>query len=287
MAPARLEVRPVRLGVLVNAAADRLPFTSSCLERSVAVTWLLGRRGHRCGAGDRIAARVRPFQAHAWVDTADGPIGQSRGPAAEIARWPVPRSTTVMSAIAALLPPRRRRRRRARDPVRSRARWSERGPDHAGIWQRGPVALGHAALGDAASKIAIASADRRPASRAASIVFDGRLDARDELAESSWTSSGPNVETMSDAQLLLRAYAVRGADVFARLLGDFAFALWDAPTQQLICARDVFGLRPLFYRTTGHELVVASEIQAVLARTARHAQRRDDRRSAERRRGLA
>ena len=93
VAPARLEVRPVRLGALVNAAADRLPFTSSCLERSVAVMWLLGRRGHRSALVIEAPLGLRPFQAHAWVDTAEGPIGQSQGPAAEIARWPVPRST--------------------------------------------------------------------------------------------------------------------------------------------------------------------------------------------------
>ena len=138
------------------------------------------------------------------------------------------------------------------------------------VWQLGPVALGHAALVDAASG-SRASADRDTQSGSV-IVFDGRLDARDELAESVWTRTRRSRASWSDAHLLLRAYAVRGIDVFARLLGDFAFALWDAPAQQLLCARDDFGLRPLFYSHTGNELVVASGDPGRPARTAWHAQ---------------
>ena len=102
--------------MLVHAAANRLPFTSSCLERSVVVTWLLGRRGHRCALVIESPLEVRPFQAHAWVDTADGPIGQGRGRRRKSRGGPC-RSSLRHERDCGALPPRRRRSRRARDPV--------------------------------------------------------------------------------------------------------------------------------------------------------------------------
>lgn len=88
--PRSVHIQPIRAGLLVHAVAERLPFHSSCLERSVVVAWLLCRGGHRCALVIETPVAVRPFQAHAWVDTADGPIGNSHGPAAEIARWAMP-----------------------------------------------------------------------------------------------------------------------------------------------------------------------------------------------------
>lgn len=90
--PTRPEVRPLRLGALVHAAAERLPFPSSCLQRSVVLTWLLSRRGFRAVLVIEAALGHQPFQAHAWVDTGEGPIGRSTGPSAEIARWTLPES---------------------------------------------------------------------------------------------------------------------------------------------------------------------------------------------------
>lgn len=81
-------VQSVRIGALVNAVADRLPVRASCLERSVAVAWLLRRHARACALV--IESKVVPtFEAHAWVDTPDGPIGAREPGATELARWPL------------------------------------------------------------------------------------------------------------------------------------------------------------------------------------------------------
>ena len=92
LGPRRTDVGPVRLGALVHAVAERLPFPSTCLERSALIAWFLCRRGFRTVLVIETATDHQAFQAHAWVDTEDGPIGHSAGPAAELARWTLPES---------------------------------------------------------------------------------------------------------------------------------------------------------------------------------------------------
>lgn len=89
----RWNVTAGRLGALVHAAAAQLPFRCSCLEQSIAVTWLLRRRGDACALVIDAAPTVGPFEAHAWVDTAEGPIGKTQA-VAEIVRWQLPRPET-------------------------------------------------------------------------------------------------------------------------------------------------------------------------------------------------
>ena len=43
----------------------------------------------------------------------------------------------------------------------------------------------------------------------------------------------------------------------------FAVAIWDAPRQRLVLARDRFGIKPLYYRDVGGELSFASELDAL------------------------
>ena len=96
------------------------------------------------------------------------------------------------------------------------------------------------------------------------LVFDGRLDDRDDLiAVLESRSSSPC--GASDAALALGAYRAFGDEFAARLNGDFALALFDRPRGQLVLTRDPIGVRPLYYCTRGDTLLFASEIKALLA----------------------
>ncbi len=54
-----------------------------------------------------------------------------------------------------------------------------------------------------------------------------------------------------------------GRELLPRLRGMFAFALWDRRAQVLFCARDMFGIKPLYYcRCADGTLLFASEIKA-------------------------
>src|SRR5580698_10574296 len=110
---------------------------------------------------------------------------------------------------------------------------SHRGPDGRG-WEvvetvAGPVALGHRRL----SIIDLSDAALQPMEYANGrywIVFNGEiynyLELRDELA-----AAGHCFRTQSDTEVLLAAYAQWGEAALERLIGMFAFVLWDAKAQ--------------------------------------------------------
>ncbi|MEO5679882.1 MAG: asparagine synthase-related protein [Acidimicrobiales bacterium] len=135
------------------------------------------------------------------------------------------------------------------------------GPEGAGRWDGDGVTLVHAQL--AATPEAVG--ERQPVvdrAREVSVVLDGRLDNRDELlrAISRLTGlRGPPPTT--DAEILLAAYDAWGAAFVPRLLGDFAFALWDGRRRRLLCGRDHLGARPLLYRVAGQRLAWASAVK--------------------------
>lgn len=98
-----------------------------------------------------------------------------------------------------------------------------------------------------------------------SVCFDGRLDNREDLIRELLPDLGPEPAALPDAQLVLACYR-RFGDPFARKLnGDFALAVFDAERRQMVLARDVIGVRPLYYLATPDLLVAASEIKAILA----------------------
>ena len=75
----------IRVAGLVNIAARRAPFPSTCLSRSLLLTWILRRRG--VGTDMRIGVRVTQgiLDAHAWVEYAGMPINDRPDIAREFA----------------------------------------------------------------------------------------------------------------------------------------------------------------------------------------------------------
>jgi asparagine synthase (glutamine-hydrolysing) len=89
--------------------------------------------------------------------------------------------------------------------------------------------------------------------------LDGRGDLRRQL-EQAGESLPPNV---TDEELVLRAWRQRGEESLADLLGDFAFAIWDAEAQCLMCVRDLLGLRPFYYAQIGERLYFSNTLDVL------------------------
>jgi asparagine synthase (glutamine-hydrolysing) len=78
----------------------------------------------------------------------------------------------------------------------------------------------------------------------AALTWDGRLDNRAELIaemSDSLTSSA------TDLEIVAAAYEQWGTDCFAKLLGDWALAIWDPSSRSLLLAKDFVGTRHLYY----------------------------------------
>jgi asparagine synthase (glutamine-hydrolysing) len=91
---------------------------------------------------------------------------------------------------------------------------------------------------------------------------DARLDNRDECAA---VAPQPNVPEATDVELMLGVLKQDGESGPSRLLGDFAYALWDGGHRRLHLARDAMGMRPLYYRLEAKRILFASEVQQILS----------------------
>lgn len=96
------------------------------------------------------------------------------------------------------------------------------------------------------------------------LVADARIDNRAEIA-AELAIRAAEASQLPDAAFILAAYQAWGDDCARRLLGDFAFILWDAGRRSLFCARDGLGQRVLFYHASAARIALATSAQAVAA----------------------
>lgn len=95
------------------------------------------------------------------------------------------------------------------------------------------------------------------------IVFHGRIDNRKDLY--LYSEQKHPLDKTPDSQLVMAAYRKLGTQCIEKLLGDFAFAIWDEDEQILFCGRDQMGVKPFFYIKTATFFAFASEIKGLFA----------------------
>jgi len=136
-----------------------------------------------------------------------------------------------------------------------------RGPDADGYYTDGPVALGHRRL-----SIIDLSGGAQPMSNEDEtvwIVFNGEIFNFQAL-RTELEAKGHKFKTRSDTECIVHLYEDYGTGCAERLVGQFAFAIWDARRRSLYIARDHVGIKPLFYHLDDSKLLFASEPKAIL-----------------------
>lgn len=143
-----------------------------------------------------------------------------------------------------------------------------RGPDDSNTWVDGAagIALGFRRL----AIIDLTPAGRQPMGSASGryvIVFNGEIynfvALRNELGNLGLL---PVLHGGSDTEVLLAAIEAFGLDqTLTRLVGMFAFALWDREERALTLVRDRLGVKPLYYGWLGGDFVFGSELKAIRA----------------------
>jgi len=141
-----------------------------------------------------------------------------------------------------------------------------RGPDGGGTWGVPGVALGHRRL----AIVDLSPAGHQPMHHGRhTIVYNGEVynfrKLRRELA-------GP-FHSDSDTEVILRLYEAHGPACVDKLVGMFAFAIWDATKRELFVARDRLGIKPFYYLHRPGVFAFASEIKALLGLSSRRIDR--------------
>ncbi len=142
------------------------------------------------------------------------------------------------------------------------ARLAHRGEDGERVVASGPLALAHRHFWTTPEEIGEEQPLADPTGRYL-LALDGRIDNREELAR-TLDLTAAEAAVLSDAALLLLAFARWGNLAFARAVGSFAAAVWDVAERRLTLARDALGDRTLCYALTPGAFVAASEEQALL-----------------------
>lgn len=142
---------------------------------------------------------------------------------------------------------------------------AHRGPNDRGTWSDGEVALGARRL----CVIDLSMAGHQPMSSEDGriwLVFNGEIyNFRELKAEFKLTERGHLFRSRTDTEVLIHLYEELGQEMFPKLNGMFAVAIWDRRNHQLHLARDRYGIKPLFYQKDDLFFRFGSEIKAILA----------------------
>lgn len=137
-----------------------------------------------------------------------------------------------------------------------------RGPDDEGIFISNNVGLGHARL----SIIDLSEKAHQPMmtqDKSLVIIYNGEIYNYIELRNELKTL-GHAFRSSSDTEVILEAFKEWGHECPLKFNGMFAFAVYDVKNQELFIARDRFGVKPLYFYSSGNVFLFSSEIKALL-----------------------
>jgi asparagine synthase (glutamine-hydrolysing) len=138
------------------------------------------------------------------------------------------------------------------------ARLGFRGPDDRGSWSDRHCALVHTRL----AIIDRSPLGAQPMQRDGLVItYNGEIfnyaELRDELA-----TLGHRFRSSSDTEVILAGWRQWGDGLLRRLVGMFAFAIWDPKTNALCAARDRFGEKPFVFAVSGRRFAFGSDLIA-------------------------
>ncbi|MEU6561936.1 asparagine synthase (glutamine-hydrolyzing) [Nocardia nova] len=141
-----------------------------------------------------------------------------------------------------------------------------RGPDERGTWHDEHIILGFNRL----SIIDIEHSHQplrwgpQENPERYALAFNGEIYNYLELRAQLSAEHDAAFHTEGDGEAIVAAYHYWGTEAFSKLRGMFAFAIWDTETQELVLARDPFGIKPLFLATGPGGTAYASEKKSLL-----------------------
>jgi asparagine synthase (glutamine-hydrolysing) len=139
---------------------------------------------------------------------------------------------------------------------------AHRGPDGHGSWTARSRCTGlvHHRL----AIIDLSDAAQQPMTAPGATVISYNGEIYNYLELRAALAHGWDFRSTSDTECILAAYERYGTECLDQFRGMFAFAIWDDRRERLFCARDRFGIKPLYYAVVGGSFIFASEAKALL-----------------------
>lgn len=139
-----------------------------------------------------------------------------------------------------------------------------RGPDSSGFWEESSndVLLGHTRL----AIIDLSNNASQPFHRpdlGISVIFNGEIYNYREIINEI-KDYGIPLNTKSDTEVIAVGFYLWGNDLFKRLVGMFATAIYNQELATITLARDIAGEKPLYYTHTGGRFVFGSTLDTVI-----------------------
>ncbi len=128
-----------------------------------------------------------------------------------------------------------------------------RAPHGSWIWTDGPVGMGQfdlASLPEDEPGVPVLARDLR-------IVASCRIDNREEIRASLPPDNVPTSNT--DAGIILAAFQAWGKSCVEKLIGDYAFAIWNSSSRVLFAARDFSGTQQLYIYQSEKKIVLVTD----------------------------
>src|SRR5215472_6721912 len=139
-----------------------------------------------------------------------------------------------------------------------------RGPDGDGLYRDEAAGLALAMRRLAIIDLAGGHQPMHSADGRYALVYNGEIYNAQELRIELEAAGERFATDHSDTEVLLRLLMREGERCLDRLNGMFAFAFYDSVRRILLCARDRFGIKPLYYVHQGGHFAFASELKALL-----------------------
>ncbi len=137
-----------------------------------------------------------------------------------------------------------------------------RGPNSNGVYRHANTSLGHTRL----SVIDTSDSANQPLhsnDEIYTIVFNGEFynyEYERKLLENKYT-----FKTNGDTEVLLYMYIEYGSSFLSRINGCFALSIYNKQTNELLIARDRYGIKPLLIYSDADKIIFASEMKAITA----------------------
>lgn len=140
----------------------------------------------------------------------------------------------------------------------------KRGPDSKGYFISNNVLLGHRRLIVVDPKGGMQPMTKVFQGKKYTLVYNGELYNTEDLRK-ELKNNGFNFESYSDTEVLITSYICWGKECVNKLIGIFAFGIFDEYKKEVFLARDQMGVKPLFYTINDNTLIFGSEIKTILA----------------------